>query len=177
MADTGFKAAGDAIARTVPPATITEADLKFTTGAYPNQLNSIAVKGGFAFVPSTGASPNGPVRFDVNTQSLLSVIDLARRADAGHTINMHTAVRDQTATPKRFITQPWSIAMKNGANEGYVVSLASNILVKVAINPTTGAPTVQRSVADAARVLQVPTGRQPRGVVINPTDTRAYVMN
>ncbi|MSV29943.1 MAG: hypothetical protein EXQ52_14540 [Bryobacterales bacterium] len=177
MPDTGFKAAGDAIGRMAPPATITEADLKFTTGAYPNQLNSVAVKGGFAFVPSTAASPNGPVRFDVNTQSLLSVIDLTRRTDAGQTVNMHAAVRDQTGTPKRFITQPWSIAMKNGANEGYVISLGSNIMVKLAVNPTTGAASVQRSVADNTRVLQIPTGRHPRGVVVNPTDTRAYVMN
>ncbi len=177
MADTGFKAAGDAIGRTAPPATITESDLKFTTGAYPNQLNSVAVKGGFAFVPSTGASPNGPVRFDVNTQSLVSVIDLARRTDAGQTINIHSAVREQTGTPRRFVTQPWSIAMKNGANEGYVISLASNVMVKLAVNPTTGGASVQRSVADNTRVLQIPTGRHPRGVVVNPTDTRAYVMN
>ena len=61
IADTGFLAAGDAIAR-IPPG----ANFIFPTGAYPNQLNNIGIKGGFAFIPNTGASPNGPVRFDVN---------------------------------------------------------------------------------------------------------------
>ena len=64
------------------------ADFTFTTGAYPNQLNSIGIKGNFAFVPNTGASPNGPVRFDVNTHSLLSVLNRntnsGRRANAQH---------------------------------------------------------------------------------------------
>jgi len=86
LADTGFKAQGDALAR-IPPGT----DFVFKTGAYPNQLNSIAIKGKFAFVPSTGSSPNGPIRFDVNTQSLLSVVDRVGKKDAGKTINMHRA--------------------------------------------------------------------------------------
>ncbi|MEO8128950.1 MAG: YncE family protein, partial [Bryobacteraceae bacterium] len=104
IADTGFKALGDALAKVAPPATPVAADFKFVTGAYPNQLNNIGIRGKFAFVPNTGASPNGPFRFDVNTQSLLSVIDTTTRKDAGKTINMHSAVAAQTGTPKRFIT-------------------------------------------------------------------------
>ncbi len=177
LADSGFKAAGDALARTAPPAAPVAVDFRFTTGAYPNQLSNIAIRGNFAFVPNTGASPNGPVRFDVNTQSLLSVLDLRSRADAGRTINMHQAVAQQTATPKRFITQPWAIAFKNRADQGYVVSAASNIVVKVAIAAATGAATVQTDPADANRVLQIPTGKNPRGIVVNAADTRAYVMN
>ena len=50
LADTGFKAAGDALGRIAPPATITTADLNFVTGAYPNQLNNIAIHGKFAGV-------------------------------------------------------------------------------------------------------------------------------
>ena len=97
IADTGFKALGDAITRIPPPAVPTPADFKFTTGAYPNQLqDTFAIKGRFAFVPSTGSSPNGPVRFDVNTQSLLCVIDTLNNQDAGRTINMHLAVNQQT---------------------------------------------------------------------------------
>lgn len=177
LADTGFKAAGDAIARTAPPATPVEADFKFQTGAYPNQLNNIAIRGNFAYVPSTGASPNGPTRFDVNTQSLLSAINRATNQDAGRTINMHTAVRDQTVTPKLFITVPWAMAFKNRSDEGYVVSAASNIVVKLRVDPQTGAATVQQDPVDYLRVLQIRTGKNPRGIAINSADTRAYVMN
>ena len=177
LADTGFKAAGDALQRIAPPATPVDADFKFITGAYPNQLNNIAIRGKFAFVPNTGASPNGPVRFNVNTQSLLSVIDIAARKDAGKTINMHAAVDAQTNPAKRFITQPWAMAFKHKADEAYVVSAASNILVKLKIDPNTGAPTVQTDPGDPTRVLEIPTGKNPRGIVINSTDQTAYVMN
>jgi YVTN family beta-propeller protein len=172
IADTGFKAAGDALARIAPGT-----DFTFTTGAYPNQLNSLGIKGGFAYVPNTGASPNGPVRFDVNTHSLLSVLNRSTQTDANQTINMHLAVAQQTGLPKLFITQPWAIAFKNAADEGYVVSAASNIVVKVAVDPADGSAEVQSNPLDPTRVLQVKVGKNPRGIVVNDTDTRAYVMN
>jgi len=159
IADTGFKAAGDALARIAAGP-----NFVFTTGAYPNQLNNIAIKGRFAYVPNTGASPNGPVRFNVNTQSLLHVIDRAAAVDAGKTINMHGAVALQTGNPKRFITQPWAMAFKHNGDEGFVLSAASNIVVKVAANPATGAPAVLSDPQDATRVLQIPTGSNPRGI-------------
>jgi YVTN family beta-propeller protein len=172
IANTGFNAAGDALAR-IPPGT----SFTFPTGAYPNQLNNVAIKGHFAYVPNTGASPNGPVRFNVNTQSLLHVIDSVTGADAHRTINMHQAVANQTSTARTFITQPWAMAFKHGANEGYVISAASNLVVKVAVDGSTGAPTVLTDPLDPTRVLQIPTGRNPRGIVVNEDDTRAYVMN
>src|SRR5262249_11496451 len=158
IADTGFKAAGDALARIAPPAAPTADDFKFVTGAYPNQLNNIAIRGRFAFVPNTAASPNGPVPFNVTTQSLPSVIDINARTDAGKTINMHQAVGAQTNPNKRFITQPWAMAFKHAADEAYVISAASNIMVKLKVDPTTGAATVQSDPTDTTRVLQIPAG-------------------
>jgi YVTN family beta-propeller protein len=170
--DSGFKANGDALARIAPGANFT-----FTTGVFPNQLNNVAIKGNFAYLPNTGASPNGPVRFDVNTQSLLAVVNRGTNLDAGKTINMHRAVADQAAAEKLFITQPWAMSFKHADDEGYVVSAASNIVVKVTVNPATGAPSVALDPTDLARVLEVPVGKNPRGIVVNPADTRAYVMN
>jgi YVTN family beta-propeller protein len=172
IADTGFKANGDSLAR-IPPGP----DFTFTTGAYPNQLNNIAIKGSFAYLPNTGASPNGPFRFNVNTQSLLSVVDTLTNTDANKTINMHQAVAAQTNSARRFITLPWAMAFKNQSDEGYVVSAASNIVVKVVVDPTTGLPEVQFDPSDPSRVLQIKTGKNPRGIVINSEDSRAYVMN
>lgn len=172
IADTGFKANGDAIAR-IPPGP----NFTFTTGAYPNQLNNVGIKGNFAFVPNTGASPNGPFRFDVNTQSLLSVIDRNTNTDAGKTINMHAAVRDQTNPAKLFNTLPWAVAFKNGADQGFVISAAGNVVIKLTVNPATGEAAVQSDPADPTRVLQIPVGKNPRGIIVNSNDTRAYVMN
>jgi YVTN family beta-propeller protein len=172
IADTGFLASGDALAR-VPPGM----SFSFLTGAFPNQLNGIALRNRFAYVPSTGASPNGPVRFNVNTQSLLSSVDTALNIDANLTINLHLAVQNQTNPVKRFVTVPWAIAFEHGADEGYVVSAASDILVKIAVNGSTGSAAVQDDPADSTRVLEIATGKNPRGIVVNAADTRAYVMN
>ena len=177
LADTGFKALGDAIARIAPPAAPQPADFKFTTGAYPNQLNNVGIKGDFAYVPNTGSSPNGPFRFDVNTQSLLSIINRDSNTEVGHPLNMHLAVAQQTNPDKFFHTIPWAIAFKNSANEGYVISAASNLVFKLAVDSTTGAATVQTDPLDPTRVLQVHVGKNPRGILVNGTDTRAYVMN
>jgi YVTN family beta-propeller protein len=172
LADTGFLAAGDAIAR-IPPGD----ERIFPTGAYANQLNNIAIKGNFAYIPSTGSSPNGPVRFDVNTQSLLHVVDRSTNADTQQTINMHQAVAQQSNPSRLFITQPWAMAFKHTTNEAYVVSAASNIVVKILVDPDTGAATVQNDPLDPSRVLQIRVGASPRGIVINASDTRAYIMN
>ncbi len=177
LADTGFKATGDALARIPPGDPNNPANFKFTTGAYPGQLNNITIKGQFAYLPNTGESPNGPVRFDVNTQSLLAVINRVSRIDTNRTINMHLAVAKQTNPNKLFITQPWSMAFEHSSNEGWVLSAASNIAVKISADPTTGAPTVKNDPVDPTRVHQIKVGKNPRGIVINPNDTRAYVMN
>ncbi len=177
IADSGFKAVGDALAR-IPPGDVTKPeDFKFTTGAYPNQFATVALKGKFAYLPNTGASPNGPIRFDVNTHGLVSVINGNTRLDAGKTINLHKAVAEQTNPDKLFVTQPWAMAFKYGSNQGYVASAGSNILVKVSANASTGAITVLDDPVDGSKVHQIKVGSNPRGIVINSTDTRAYVHN
>jgi hypothetical protein len=69
------------------------------------------------------------------------------------------------------------MAFTHNSNTGYVVSAASNMVVKVVVTPDTGAPTVQNDPSDPSRVLQIDVGKNPRGIVINASDTRAYVMN
>jgi len=177
IADTGFKALGDALARIAPGDPSNPANFSFVTGAYPNQLANVAIKGGFAYLPNTGASPNGPVRFDVNTHSLLAVIDRSTNLDAGRTINLHRAVAVQSNPDRLFVTQPWAMAFKNLADEGYVVSAAGDHLVKVAVDPTTGAAAVRSDPLDPTRVLQIKVGKNPRGIAINAADSRAYVLN
>ncbi|HLJ46281.1 MAG TPA: beta-propeller fold lactonase family protein [Bryobacteraceae bacterium] len=177
VADSGFKAAGDALKHVAPPATPVATDFTFTTGAYPNQLNAIAVHNNFAYVPNTAASPNGPVRFNVNVQSLVNVIDLTSNQDAGQTINIQQAVAAQSNPQKLFFTNPWAIAFKHNADEGFVVSAASDVVAKLSVDPNSGAPTVQMNPADSSKVLEVHVGQNPRGIVISSDDSRAYVMN
>src|SRR5205823_13945612 len=105
-----------------------------------NMLNSIVIKNNRAYVPGNAASPDGPVRFNVNVQPLLSVIDLGNNREAEtsgrkQTINMNRGINLEPAGPNRvFLSVPWAIAFKPNANEGYVVSASSNILVKVTLD-------------------------------------------
>lgn len=171
MPDTGFLATGNAITRE------TSEEPSFVTGAYPNQMQALAIKNGFLYLPNVGASPNGPVRFNVNTQALVHVLSTATNQDTNQTVNLHRAVADQPeGTRKTFLAMPWSIAFKTKENVGYVVSAGSNVVVRINVDPTTGAVTVQNNPVDNS-VLSIPVGRNPRGIVINNSDTRAYVMN
>jgi mono/diheme cytochrome c family protein len=69
------------------------------------------------------------------------------------------------------------MAFKRSGLDAYVVSAASNIVVKVATDPSTGAATVLNDPNDNTRVQQIKVGKNPRGIVINSVDSRAYVMN
>ncbi len=181
MADVGFNANGSALKRipATDPATFT-----VPTGAFPNFLNAVVIKGDKAYLPNNAASPDGPVRFNVNVQSFLNVIDTTtdKEGEVGgqkQTINMNRGIQFEAATPNRlFLGVPWHIAFKRNSNEGYVVAQAANIVVKVVLDangtPTINAPT---QAGGSGNVIRIPVGQNPRGIVINSTDNRAYVMN
>ncbi len=175
LADTGFKSNGSVLDRVPPtsPATFT-----FTTAAFPNLLQSIAIRGDRAYLPNTAASPNGPSRFNVNVQGFLSVFDTRLDVDSGQTINMNRGVDREPVGKRLFITNPVAAAFKRSGREGFVVAAAVNRLVRVVLDaagtPTINAPT---SDGDPGNVVRIEVGKNPQGVVLNSTDTRAYVMN
>jgi len=152
---------------------------KEPTFAYPNQMQSIVLKNGRGYLPNIAASPEGPVKFNVDTQAFLSVFDVAAKSELpGGTINLHAAVKAQTFTPKLFTANPWAVAFKHASNEGYVVSAASDVLVKITLDDS-GVPSVVSLPADGdtTRVQTIDVHKNPRGIVVNNADTRAYVYN
>jgi len=173
LANVGFNSNGNTLAGIAPGANFDQ-----PTGAFPNQLNSIVIKGDHAYLPNTASSPNGPVRFNVNVQSFLSVIDLATDTE-GATINMNKGINLEAASPTRvFLAVPWAAAFEHGSNTGYVVASASNLIVKVDLDAN-GAPTIHAPAAagDPGAVVRVFVGQNPTGIVIDSKDTRAYVTN
>ena len=152
---------------------------KDPTFAYPNQLQAIALKNGRGYLPNIAASPEGPVKFNVNTQAFVSTFDSAARAEVpGATINLHAAVRSQTFTPKLFFANPWAIAFKHASDEGYVVSAASDAIVKITLDAN-GIPSVMTDTKPdgTTQVRFIEVGLNPRGIAVNQADTRAYVLN
>jgi YVTN family beta-propeller protein len=177
IADTGFRSNGSALDRIPaanPPA------FTFTTGAFPNQLNSIAIKGTRAYVPSTGASPNGPVRFNVNVQGLLSVIDLATDTeDVAQTINLNRGINfEPPSETKVFFPALWAIAFEHHSDRGWIASLSSNLIVRVDLDAQ-GAPTIHAPLqaGDPGAVVRIFVGQSPTGIAIDAHDRRAYVLN
>jgi YVTN family beta-propeller protein len=150
-----------------------------TTFAYPNQLNTIALKNGRGYLPNVAASPEGPVKFNADTQAFVSVFDVAGKSELlGGTINLQAAVKDQTFKPKLFFANPLALAFKHNADEGYVVSAGSDVLAKITVDGN-GVPSVVTIAAegDTTRALAIEVGKNPRGIVVNNADTRAYVLN
>jgi YVTN family beta-propeller protein len=164
------------------------------SGAFPNLLESITIKGDLAYVPGTCSSPNGPFRFNVNVQSCLSAIDTEQHSEAFKTLNMNVGVNFEPVGKKLFNTNPFAVAFKRSADEGFIALGATNRLLRVTLNDD-GSPTINPplnatdpgniiriELKDPAEINQVDPddtvgGKNPRGVVLNSTDTRAYVMD
>jgi YVTN family beta-propeller protein len=183
---TGFKSDGSTLDKVVFDAN--NAATKIDTVAFPNQLESIVIRGNRAYVPNTASSPNGPVKFNVNVQGFLSVIDITTDSEvADETFNMNKGVPFEAVGKKLFITNPAAMAFKHGADfDGFVLSRATDRLVRVVLDAN-GKPTINapKDINDPGNIVRIEVGvdtavqhnSSPEGVVINGTDTRAYVMN
>src|SRR5262245_27447864 len=164
------------------------------TGAFPNLLESIVIRGTIAYISNTCESPNGPFRFNVNVQSCLSTIDTLRDEEAFPTLNMNVGVNFEPVGKKLFNTNPFAVAFKHASAEGFVVIAATNRLLRVtldaqgaaSINPPANAldpgNIIRIELKDPQEIVQPDPndtigGKNPRGIVLNSADTRAYVMD
>ena len=96
------------------------------TSAFPNQMQSIVMRGNQAYLPNIAASPSGPLRFNVDTQAFVSVLDGARSgtpvdAGANKFVNLHLGARNPEANKKKlFFANVWAIGFtrQGGAGSG-----------------------------------------------------------
>jgi YVTN family beta-propeller protein len=160
------------------------------TSAFPNQLQSIVIKGNNAYLPNIAASPTGPLRFNVDTHAFVNVIGNAAKgtpndASAARFINLHLGARNPEPGKKRlFFANVWAIGFAK--NSAYVVSAGSDLLVKATLD---GTGKLNNTVdADTTRYIDLNdpanpataganAGKNPLGIVVNNKGTRAYVMN
>lgn len=161
------------------------------TAAFPNQLQSIVLRGETAYVPNIAASPTGPLRFNLDTHAYLSRIGGANSSspfDAGAT-NLHLGARDPEPGKRRlFFANLWAISFtsQQGPGNAYAVSAGSDLLVKLNIG-TDGKPSftvdgdttryIDLNDPDNPATQGLKAGKNPQGIAINSTGTRAYVAN
>jgi YVTN family beta-propeller protein len=164
------------------------------TAAFPNQLQSIVIRGGQAYLPNIAASPDGPQRFNTSTQAFLNVMNGVRTGEErdaapGRFLNLHLGARNPEPGKKRlFFANPWAIAFTNrsGTGSAYVVSAASDLLVKIRVAADgriafTGDADTTRYVDlnDPANpaTAGANAGKNPQGIAITADGRRAYVTN
>ncbi len=143
------------------------------TFAFPNLLSAIAIRGTRGYVASGAQSPQGPVRFDTNLQSFVSVFDTVTDTEIEtSTINLNEAVRDES--PRGLIpSTPWGLAFSPKERFGLVISAASDLAVRLGLS-TDGSPI---ATAAGGGLTRIPVGKNPRGIAINRAGTRAYIHN
>jgi len=205
LADTGFNIARGAFVNMTPgdaPRTIfadgaTDGAQPQRTGAFPNMFQSIAIFGDRAFLPNTAASPEPPLRFNGNLQSLLSVLNVTTDQETTDTFNMNRGInfdvppglsdaqiRDNIE--RLFPSVPVDIDCAENTNTCWVVSQGSDFIVRVDFpnnTPTINAPTAAGPfpVSPVARIFTIDTadplrsGRNPRGIVIDSNGIYGYV--
>src|SRR5437867_741559 len=156
------------------------------TSAFPNQLQSVVIRGDRAYLPNIASSPSGPLRFNVDTHAFVNMIDGVNgssQTDAG-ALNLHLGARNPEAGKKTlFFANPWAIAFTNqsGTGTAYAVSAASDLLAKVNVAADgTLSFTVD---SDTTRYIDLndpgnpatsgdKAGKNPRGIVIKHAGTR-----
>ena len=170
------------------------------TGAFPNQLAAIALHPTSArgYVVSTGASPNGPLRFNSMNQGLVSVFGLPSRTEttAAQTdvsvrrtapLNLNQGINLATTPELRlFLTNPVAMAWRPNGSDAWIAIQNSDVIVRATVDangiPTVGAPLAAGPSSIVRVDLRTQPGLQtesevPHGIAINPAGTRAYVSN
>lgn len=161
------------------------------TFAFPNQLQSIVLRGDRAYLPNIAASPSGPLRFNLDTHAFVNLIGGVTGTsptDLGAT-NLHLGARDPEPGKRRlFFANLWAIAFTTQSSLGnaYAVSAGSDLLVK--LNVDASGNLAFTTDGDTTRYIDLndPTnpntrganaGKNPQGLAITSDGTRAYVAN
>jgi YVTN family beta-propeller protein len=160
------------------------------TSAFPNQLQSIVIRKNQAYLPNIAASPSGPLRFNVDTQAFVSVIDGVNantQTDAGAAkfLNLNLGAQEpEPGKTKLFFSNLWAIAFAK--QKAYAVAAGSDLLVRANVagngklNLSVDANTTRYiDLNDPAnpKTSGANAGKNPQGIVVNKAGTRAYVQN
>ena len=168
--------------------------VKDETFAFPNQMQSIVIRGDQAYLPNIAASPTSPQIFNVTTQAFVNVLDGVNGdhpsdASAGKFLNLHLGARNPEANKRTiFFANVWGIGFTNSIGQGtaYVISAGSDLLVKVKVGTDGKLEFTEDN--DTTRYIDLNdpddpltsgdnAGKNPLGIVVDKTGTTAYTMN
>lgn len=161
---------------------------KVAQKVYPNMLFSALVRGGRLYVPNEGASPEPPVRFNVNVQGLVGVIDRTKAGagaeDPALSLNLNTQVAKETqpaaadeknTLDRVFLNDLVAVDADRFGRNFLFVSRGGNYVMRASLDATGKLNILDGGVPAKAKRLQ--TGNMPTGVVMSGDGTRAYANN
>ena len=155
----------------------TGAIAKTAQGAYPNQFHSALLRGQELFLPNVGASPEPPVKFNLNVQALVTTLDTGAGTQITTNINNQIKTETQPTVPEESLDRLFGNELvaidadQNGTNF-LLVSRGGNYVIKA-----TQGPDGALDINAPSNVVRFQTGNIPSGVVMNSTGTRAYTNN
>jgi DNA-binding beta-propeller fold protein YncE len=155
---------------------------------YPNMLFSALVRGRDLYVPNVGASPEPPVRFNVNVQGLVGVIDrtqgTAGAEDPALSLNLNAQVAKETqpvapadkeSLDRVFLNDLVAVDADRIGRNFLFVSRGGNYVMRASLDATGKLNILDAGVPQKAQRLQ--TGNLPTGVVMSSDGKRAYANN
>lgn len=158
---------------------IIDADVQ---GCFPNQLGAALIRGDRLYVPNIAAAPEPPIKFNVNVQALVGVVNttaLAEETDETVNINAQIKLETQpaeavanTVLDRLFGGDMIDIDADKGGEDFVLLSRGGNYVMrasrdaagKLIINAPTG-------------VVRLQTGNIPTGVAMSHDGKRAYTNN
>jgi YVTN family beta-propeller protein len=149
-------------------------------GAFPNQIQSFVVRNNHLYVPSIAASPEPPVRFNVNVQALVHVVDTnTEQQEPAKTINLNAQIKLESNPPvpqgslqRVFGNDICDIDSTQDGQKFLIVSRGGNYVIECGLDAN-GALTINAP----ANVVRYQTGNLPTGVVVSRDGRRAYTNN
>lgn len=146
-------------------------------GAFPNQLHAMLIRGNKMYVPNIGAAPEPPVKFNVNVQALVHVVNTATNKEikANH-VNLNAQIKNEvapvdpfTSLDKLFGNDIVAIDANSAGDQFVIVSRGGNYVLRVGL--------VGGILNIGAPVVRLQTGHIPTGIVMSSDGARAYTNN
>jgi DNA-binding beta-propeller fold protein YncE len=157
---------------------------------YPNFLYSALIRGRHLYVPNVGASPEPPVRFNVNVQGLVGVIDRAAGAagaeDKNLSLNLNAQVAKEKAPgdptkslDKLFLNDLVAVDADRFGRNFLFVSRGGNYVLRAGLDQNFKINILEpgATATDPPKARRLQTGNMPTGVVMSSDSKRAYVVN
>jgi YVTN family beta-propeller protein len=150
--------------------------------AYPNMLFSALIRGPLLYVPNVGAQPEPPVRFNVNVQGLVGVLDRVGQVETNKSLNLNAQVAKETQPPagqetksldRLFLNDLVAVDADRLGKDFLFVSRGGNYVLRA----STGVDGKLNILDPSNKAKRFQTGNLPSGVVISRDGKRAYTNN